>query len=129
MFIALVTGSALRPSFAAAAPPEPAARSAATVDAHAGPMPGRPSALSQPALTVSQPSAPANKTNKMPFRRAWMTKERPLTWNRLSAQSVLTPAPLSFTPIGFAPGGPQTRAPAAIASDRDILTEICVARR
>ncbi len=92
-------------------------------------MPGRPSAHSQPALTVSQTSAPANKTNKKPFRSAWMTKERPLTWNRLSTQSVLTPAPLSFTPIGFAPGGAQSRAPAAIAPAKDILAETCVARR
>jgi hypothetical protein len=129
VFIALVTGSALRQSFATAAPPEPAASSAPTVDAHAGPMPGRPAALSRPASTVSLPSEPPNKTNKKPFRRAWMTKERPLTWNRLSAQSVLTPVPLSFTPIVFAPGGARSRAPAAIASDRDILTEICVARR
>ena len=91
-------------------------------------MPGRPTAFSQPAVAHSQPSAPENKTNK-PFHRVWMTKERSLTWNRLSAQSVLTPAPLSFTPIGFAPGGAQSRAPAAITSDRDILTEICVARR
>lgn len=92
-------------------------------------MRGRPSAHSQPALTVSQTSAPANKTNKKPFRSAWMTKERPLTWNRLSTQSVLTPAPASFTPIGFAPGGTQSRAPAAIAPVKDILAETCVARR
>ncbi|WP_231990102.1 hypothetical protein [Mycobacterium sp. 852002-51971_SCH5477799-a] len=58
-----------------------------------------------------------------------MTKERPLIWNRLSAHSVLTPAPLSFTPIVSTPGGARSRAPAAIASDRDILTEICIARR
>ncbi|MEE2851646.1 MAG: hypothetical protein VX424_03205 [Actinomycetota bacterium] len=129
VFIALATGSALRQSAAAAAPPEPTAWSASTVDAHAGPMPGRLAALSRPASTVSLPSAPANKTNKKPLGRAWMTKERPLTWNRLSAQSLLTPVPLSFTPIVFAPGGARSRAPAAIAFDRDILTEVCVARR
>jgi hypothetical protein len=128
VFIALVTGSALRPSFAAP-PAEPAAWSATTVDAHAGPMPGRPSALSRAALTVAQPAAPANKSDKKPFRRAWMTKERPLTWNRLSAHSVLTPAPWSFTPIAFAPDAARPRLPAAVASDRDTLTEICVARR
>jgi hypothetical protein len=126
MFIALATGSALRSCFATA-PAEPAAWSATTVDAHAGPMPGRPSALSRAALTVAQPAAPANKSDK-PFRRAWMTKERPLTWNRLSAQSVLTPTPLSFTPIACAPDGAR-RAPATVASDRDTLTDICVARR
>ncbi|OBH55647.1 hypothetical protein A5686_07100 [Mycobacterium sp. E2479] len=129
VFIALITGSALRPGFAAAAPPEPAAWSEATSGPHPGQMPDLPGSLSRPALTVSQPSAPANQTNKKPFRSAWTTKERPMTWNRLSAQSVLPPAPWSFTPIGFATGGVPARAPAAIASDRDILTEICVARR
>lgn len=126
VFIALVTGSWLRPNFAAAAPPEPAAWSAATVGTHAGLTHDRP-VVGRAALAAARSSAPANK-NK-PFRSAWMTKERPLTWNRLSPQSVLTTAPSSFTPIGFAPGGTQPRAPAAIASDRDILTRICIARR
>lgn len=129
MFIALVTGSWLRPGFAAAAPPEPATWSAATVGTHGGLTHDRPVALGRAALAAARSTAPANNTNKKPFRSAWMTKERPLTWNRLSPQSVLTPAPLSLAPIGFAPGGPQPRAPAAIASDRDILTRICVARR
>ena len=129
VFIALVTGSALRQNSAMAAPPEPAVWTTPTVDAHAGRMPGRPAALSRAALTVSQAPTPANKTNQAPFRRSWMTKERPMTWNRLSTQSVLTPAPVSFTPTVFAPGAAQSRAPAAIPSDRDILTCICVARR
>lgn len=129
MFTALVTGSWVRPNFAAAAPPEPAAWSAATAGAHAVLTHERPATLGRAALAAQRSAAPANKTNKKPFRSAWMTKERPLTWNRLSPQSVLTPAPLSFTPIGFAPAGSQARAPAAIASDRDILTLICVARR
>jgi hypothetical protein len=129
VFIALVTGSALRPTFAAAAPPEPAAWSAGTVGPHPGLTQDRPATLSQAAVAAARSSAPAYKTNTKPFRSAWMTKERPLMWNRLSPQSVLTPAPLSFTPIGFAPGGTQPRAPAAIPSERDILTRICVARR
>ncbi|CAM4070509.1 hypothetical protein MYSE111917_08970 [Mycobacterium senriense] len=129
MFIALVTGSWVRPNFAAAAPPEPAAWSAATVTPHPGPMHQHPVALSRVALTAERSSAPANKTNHKPFRSAWMTKERPLTWNRLSPQSVLMPAPLSLTPTGFTCAGTQPRAPAATAPDRDILTRICIARR
>lgn len=129
MFVALVMGSSLRPNLAAAAPPEPVAWAVPTVGAHAGLTNQRPVALGRSALAAARSSAPANKTNQKPFRSAWMTKERPLTWNRLSPQSVLTPAPLSFTPTGFAPDGTQARAPAAIASDRDILTRFCVARR
>lgn len=129
VFIALIAGSALRSNLAAAAPPEPPAWSAPTagMDTHVGPMQGHLTSRSAPIAARSW--APANKTNKKPFRSAWMTKERPLTWNRLSPQSVLTPAPLSLTPIGFAPTGIQARAPAAIPSDRDILTQLCVARR
>ncbi|OSC23410.1 hypothetical protein B8W69_24180 [Mycobacterium vulneris] len=126
VFIALVTGLWVRPNFAAAAPPEPAAWSAATVGAQAGLTHERPVAIGRAA---ARSSAPANQTHTKPFRSAWMTKERPLTWNRLSPQSVLTPAPLSFTPTGVAPGGTQPRAPAAVTPDRDILTRICVARR
>ncbi|WP_406816359.1 hypothetical protein [Mycobacterium sp. M23085] len=129
MFVALITGSALRPNAAAAALPEPAAWSAAAAGAHAGPMQDRTPALDRAAAAVSRSSAPANKTNTKPFHSAWMTKEWPPTWNRLSPQSVLTPAPASFTPIGCAPVGAPARAPAAMPSDRDIATRICVARR
>lgn len=128
MFAALVTGSWVRPNFAAVAPPEPAAWTAATAGAQAGPMQEPTVGRAAPAAARSS-SAPANNTHQKPFRSAWMTKERPPTWNRLSPQSVLTPAPLSFTPIAFAPVGSHPRAPAAIAPDRDILTLICVARR
>lgn len=127
VFIALITSSALRPTFSAAAPPEPAAWSAG-VGAAAGLTQGSRPARIQHAVRASRCGAPANDTNKKPFHSAWMTKERPLTWNRMSAQSVLTPVPSSLTPIGFAPARARSRAPAAIPSDRDILTQICVAR-
>lgn len=126
-FTALITGSSLRSTFSAAALPEPAAWSAG-VGASAELTHGRPAVRNQSAVAASRFGAPANKTNKKPFGGAWTTKERPPTWNRTSAQSVLTTAPLSFTPIGFAPTGAPSRAPAAIPSDRDILTQICVAR-
>ncbi|ORB00643.1 hypothetical protein BST30_22455 [Mycobacterium mantenii] len=131
IFVALIVGSASRPILAAAAPPEPAAWTAGTADigAHAGPMPGRPSAVSQPSPAASPSLVPANKTNQKPFRHAWSTKERPLTWNRLSPHSVLAPVPSSFSPPGCAPGGAQSRAPTAVIADRDILARLCVARR
>lgn len=129
VFIALIAGSALRSNLATAVPPEPPAWSAPTadMDTHAGLMQIHPTSRS--ASIAARSWTPANKTNKKPFRSAWMTKERPLTWNRLSPQSVLTPAPLSLTPMAFAPTGIQARAPAAIPYDRDILTQLCVARR
>ncbi|MGV0039230.1 hypothetical protein [Mycobacterium colombiense] len=129
VFVALLTGSSVRPNLAATAAPQPAAWSAPTAGAHGGPTQQRPVAPGRADLAAAESSAPAKKTNTKPFRSAWMTKEQPLSWNRLSPHSVLTPAPLSFTPAGFAPGGTQPRVPAAIVSDRDILTRICVARR
>jgi len=131
VFVALATTSALRPTLAPSAPPEPAAWSAGIADAstHAGLLQGRFSAIGQPTLGTSRSAAPVNKTNTKPLHIGWKTKERPLTWNRLSAQSVLSPVPLSFTPIGFAPDGAQSRAPATVRADRDILTDFCIARR
>jgi hypothetical protein len=133
VFVALVAGSALRQKFAAAALPEPAAWSQTTPDAgaHADLMAlhGRSSVIGQPAVAGPRAFAPANKTNTKPFHSTWMTKERPVTWNRLSAQSVLFAVPPSLHPLGFAPAGAQSRAPTAVRGDRDILTQLCVARR
>ncbi|OBH47845.1 hypothetical protein [Mycobacterium mantenii] len=131
VFVALIVGSASRPILAAAAPPEPAAWTAGTADmgAHAGPMPGGPSAISQPGPAASRSPVPANKTNQKPFRHAWSTKERPLTWDRLSPHSVLTPVPSSFSPTGCASGAAQSRSLTTVIADRDILARLCIARR
>lgn len=132
VFVALVAGSSLRPQFAASTLPEPAAWSGAApgVGAHAGLTHARggDSAVSQPALAASRSSTPADTTDKKPFHSMWMTKERPLGWNRLSPQSALAPMPITLCPLGLAPDDAQSRAPAAIPTDRDILTRICVAR-
>ncbi|QKU44357.1 hypothetical protein MAP44135_0905 [Mycobacterium avium subsp. paratuberculosis] len=125
VFIALVAGSALRPACAAAALPEPPAWTAPTVARVAG----RPSTISRAAPATSRSAAPANNTNKKPFHSTWMTKERPLSWNRLSPHAVLSPMPISFSPLGFAPRGAQSRAPATFLPDRDVLTLFGVARR
>jgi hypothetical protein len=131
LFVALVTGSALRHKFAASELPEPAAWSqqmpngmhADLTHPHSSPTVGHA------AHATLWDTAPTNKTNTKPFRTTWMTKDRPPTWGRSSPQSVLSPVPLSFTPLGFHPEGTQTRAPAAVRADRDILTQLCVARR
>ncbi|HTY29858.1 hypothetical protein [Mycobacterium sp.] len=117
-FVALVAGSALRPPFAAAAPPEPAAWSQGSPDV------GAPAGQLQ--LRASRHSAP---TNGKPFHSIWMTKDRPPAWSRLSPQSVGSPLPVSFSGLGFQPSGASPRAPAAVRPDRDILTRFCVARR
>ncbi|TAM63420.1 MAG: hypothetical protein EPN51_26955 [Mycobacterium sp.] len=132
VFVALVAGSSLQPPFAASTLPEPAAWSGATpdVDAPAGVMhpDGHFSAISRPALAASRSSTPAHKTNTKPFHYMWMTKERPLTWNRLSPHSALPPTPVALGPSGSAPYDAQSRAPAGIPADRDILTRLCIAR-
>lgn len=117
VFIALVAGSALRPQYAAASLPEPAAWSSGgpVVGAHAD----------QGQLRISGPAAPADKK---PFVTTWMTKDRPPTPGRLSPPSVGSPLPVSFTALGFQPHA-RPRAPAAVAAYPDILTRFCVARR
>ncbi|MCV7092569.1 hypothetical protein [Mycobacterium interjectum] len=116
VFVALVAGSALRPPFAAAAPPEPAAWSQGPTGdgAHADRL----------QLRASRHSAP---TDKKPFHSTWMTKDRPPTWSRSSPQSVVSSLPVSSTALRFAPPGGQPRAPAAVLADRDVLTRFCVA--
>ncbi|ETB05425.1 hypothetical protein O979_04620, partial [Mycobacterium avium subsp. paratuberculosis 10-4404] len=94
-----------------------------------GAVAGRPSTISRAAPATSRSAAPANNTNKKPFHSTWMTKERPLSWNRLSPHAVLSPMPISFSPLGFAPRGAQSRAPATFLPDRDVLTLFGVARR
>lgn len=117
-FVALVAGSALRPQFAAAALPEPAAWSA-----------GVPVAGPHAAQGELRASAPAAPTDKKPFHTTWMTKDRPPTPGRLSPPSVGSPLPVSFTAFAFRPRGARPRAPAALEADPDILTRFCVARR
>lgn len=65
VFVALIAGSSLRPQFAAATLPEPAAWSGATPATGAQVLlRGRDAAVSRPALAAAQSSAPANNTNK-----------------------------------------------------------------
>lgn len=129
LFVALITGSALRPQLAATALPEPASWSqgAPDVGAHADqPLHGRSPTVSHLAHHTSWGAAP---TNKKPFRSMWMTKARPSTWTRLSPQSVRSSLPDSVAALKFQPRGAPYPGAADIGADRDILTRLCVARR
>jgi len=62
-----------------------------------------------------------------------MTRDRPPSWNRLSSQPVCAPLPASFAArdlvSGFEQGGAHFGATPTALADRDILTQLGVARR
>lgn len=68
----------------------------------------------------SDPSPAHQKKN------AWMTRDRPPTGTRIAAQAVRSPLPAVAPQCR--PADIDARAPAAAPDDRDILTELCVAR-
>lgn len=118
VFTAVTTGWAMRGSaLAQVAGPLPSAWQAAHAEANAVPT--------RPAAQRSSPS------HQMPTAHAWMARERPQTWTRLSPQSDWSALPASFAPgepvLGVPPGG--TDPGAHTPSDRDILTQLCVDRR
>jgi hypothetical protein len=74
----------------------------------------------------------SSPTHQKPTKNAWMTRDRPPSWNRLSSQSVWSPLPASFAAglaSGFDPDGAHFGAPPTALGGRDILTQLCVARR
>jgi hypothetical protein len=84
---------------------------------------------SQPTSFLAHGSSP---THQKPNKTAWMTRDRPPTWTRLSPQSVWSSLPASFAPWGLAFGfqqGCDSVALAAALADLGILTQLCVARR
>ncbi len=111
LFTAVTTGWALRGS---------------TLAQIAGPLP----AAWQATHAAAHSSSP---THQMPTKHAWMARERPQSWNRLSQASDWSALPASFDPCGPAvaapPGGIHSRAPAATPSGRDISTNLCIDRR
>jgi hypothetical protein len=130
MFAAVTTGWASRGSaVAAAAVPQPPALSQAT---HAGVNAGHVQLADRPHPTsyLVHGSSP---THQKPTKNAWMTRDRPPSWNRLSSQSAWSPLPASFAARGLAsgpdPGGAQFGASPAARAGRDILTQLCIARR
>jgi hypothetical protein len=130
MFAAVTTGWASRDSaIAAAAVPQPPALSQTT---HAGVNAGHVQLGDQPHPTsyLVHGSSP---THQKPTKNAWMTRDRPPSWNRLSSQSAWSPLPASFAARGLASGpdsgGAQFGAPPTALAGRDILTQLCIARR
>ena len=135
MFVAVTTGWALRSAHGIAAPPEPAAWSHATpnVGLHVDRV--QFAVGSQPTSDgILRSSQGSSHTNHKPTKNAWMTHDRPQTWARVAPQLAWSPWPvtLSAWEAAWAPTlGSQSGsgAPAAAIAGRDILTQLCVARR
>ncbi|MEE6176441.1 hypothetical protein [Mycobacterium sp. 050134] len=119
VFVALIAGSALRPQFSAAAPPEPAAWSHAPVSATKS-VPQTDAAV---AHAFSPQSAPAGKK---PFHSMWMTRDRPASWARVSPPWFRAPV-LAPDNVIEASGYHPDASTAGHA--RTNLTRLCVARR
>jgi hypothetical protein len=129
LFVALIAGSSLRPQFAAAALPEPAAWTHGTLggQAHTGQV--QLHAAAQPVSHLDHAFSPGSTpTNKKPFDSMWMTRDRPTSWAHLSPQSGWLPLPASFAASEFQPRGAHWAAPAAAPVNRDILIRLCVTR-
>jgi len=125
LFIALIAGSSLRPQFAAAELPEPAAWSHAS--AHAGHV--RLHAAAPSVSQLEQGSAVGSTPiKKKPFHSMWMTRDRPTTWHHSSTHSGWTGLPKSFAASEFKSGAAQSATFATAPGSRNILTQLCVAR-
>jgi hypothetical protein len=129
LFVALIAGSSLRPQLGAAALPEPAAWTQGTqgVQAHASQV--QLHAAAQPISHLNRGFSPgATPANKKPFHSMWMTRDRPTGWTRLSPQSVWLALPALFAASAFQPNGAHWVASPAAPVNRDMLTQLCVAR-
>ncbi len=129
LFVALIAGSSLRPQFAAAALPEPAAWTHGTSGVHAHANLVQLHAAAQPISYLdnyfSQGSTPMNKK---PFHSMWMTRDRPTSWPPSSPQSGWLALSAPFAASEFQPRGAQWAEPAAAPVNRDMLTQLCVTR-
>jgi|HubBroStandDraft_3_1064219.scaffolds.fasta_scaffold00006_31 hypothetical protein len=129
LFVALIAGSSLRPQFAAAALPEPAAWTHGTLGGQAHASQVQLHAAAQPVSHLDHAFSPSSTpTNKKPFHSMWMTRDRPTSWTHLSPQSGWLPLPASFAASEFQPRGTHWAAPAAAPVNRDILIRLCVTR-
>ena len=122
LLVALVAGSSLRPNFAAAELPEPAAWTHGTQSAQAHASQVHLHAAAQFISGFSMQNA------KKPFRNTWMTHDRPISWTHLSPRLGWLALPTSFTASAFHPAGPHRAASAATPVNRDTSTELCVVR-
>jgi hypothetical protein len=128
LFVALVAGSSLRPNFAAAELPEPAAWTGAK---HVASHPSQLQ-LHTAAHSISQLKAGALPSSmpvkQKPFRGTWMTHDRPTSVIRCAPPSVRLALSASFAASGLQPGSADWAASAASSVDRDTLADLCVIR-
>ncbi|OBH36198.1 hypothetical protein A5692_10510 [Mycobacterium sp. E342] len=105
--------------------PQAAAQHQQTVQAGANAAPARADRVNPVAPRFSSGSTPAHhKTTK----NAWMTRDRPPTWERSSPPSIGSPLPDSFAAAAFRLPDAPFRDPGAVPPDRDLLTRLCIAR-
>jgi hypothetical protein len=140
LFVALIAGSALRPKFAAAAFPEPAAWTHTSPHPHPHPIQSVHTVVHNAvhldqalARGLSQafsraPEQGALPTNKKPFHSMWMTRDWPTSWTEQYAQPDWAPLPASFTGSGFQPSGTHWGEAPAPPAVRDTSTELCIVR-
>jgi len=121
LFAAVITGWASRGSTVAGlAVPQTAALSQG---AHVGVNVGR-AQLGDRSQSTSNLGHDSSPTHQKPTKNAWMTRDRPPSWTRLEPQSVRSPLPASFADLGIQLRDAHSSAPAAVAADRDILTQL-----
>jgi hypothetical protein len=94
--------------------------------------PPQPAALSQGAHAhVGEHSASRQSHTDSPVHQnfnAWITRERPPEWPRVTPESVWSPVPTSLVVRGVPPGNTHSTAGPAALADWDLLTLLCVAR-
>jgi hypothetical protein len=116
VFAAVVTGWAARGSaVAGVALPQLAAQSQ---QAHAA----QPAEHAPVSLHRDAPVDEKVTTN------AWMTRERPPTWPRLTPDAVWSPLPPSLAASGVPPDNVASVPPTPALAGRDLLTHLCVTR-
>jgi hypothetical protein len=71
-------------------------------------------------------SSPTNE--KKPFKSPGIKRDRPPTRVRLARQLVWSPWPVALTTLGFQSDDAGSAVPAAAFANRDVLTQLCVAR-
>jgi hypothetical protein len=81
---------------------------------------------SQPTSYLAHGSSP---THQKQTKNAWMTRDRPPTWTRISPHSTWSALPASCAVSEFQPAGAPSGAPVTDFAGQDILTQLCVARR
>lgn len=126
LLTAVTTGWASRGTMLAqVASPLPAALSHANhADVNTGHV--QPGDRTQPASYLAHGSSP---THQKQTKNAWMTRDRPPTWTRVSPHSTWSLLPASFAVSEFQPPGAPCGAPVTDFAGQDILTQLCVARR